>query len=868
LQCAVEWSFLDGLFAGRDSFLGAIQLQQDEIINNRFKIIEILSQSDSCVICRAADHLRLQNVILKFYPISGDNVDAFFNKVTLASIWSHPYIHNLQEGFISDNYLTVVCEFAEGKILTEIIRKKSLPIIIIMDWMIELTKGLEFLHRKNMFHGHLYPNNILISPKGNLKILDIEKILVRDQISWLTFSNQDYGFYSEMSAQEQMVSPHLADIYSVGALFYSLLLGAVITSDNVLLIQSFLKKDGNIFAEKSDVPIIANNIIRKCLRIDDKPAYQNIGELIFDFERFRQDEPFSLISQQLVAETKRSQFCLEDLEEIEEEIPQKGTKKSPQDTDTFLKEEAESLFQSTTAKISQDLGKALAQFSEEDSIPKDVFPLENRELTPSEEPGLPLPLEQDILNHNSVLTSEEVASDEICEEKQMLTALLAPDEEPLPTFTLPSEPVVEPEVSSPQTAPVAPVIPVPPEIPASVHKPKQAALPVRQGVSGLFPTFSKILLSLPHKAKPLIAFYIILGLLFMGFLFMVFTFETKVFITSFPNKAAVFIDGKEIAVTPLTYNEIRFMHPHSIKLKKDGYETIAKTLIGGFQDSNLFFPLIPLKGLLTVSSIPDSDVYIDGKLIGSTPIENYAQPWGTYSIKIVHDEYFESDRKIEIEKGEQKVVRNIFQGCLQVQGDEAFELQIDGELKGTIRKPQKFFLDKKTYRVTLLRDGYVLFDDDINIQPAHISVVESPKIAYLQLVSTPSVKIEIEGRDGFYETVPQTPAKVALAPGKYNLVAYFGKKKIYEESIKLKRNKEMLFEKIFTAKVFVRVRSRDKVFIDEKFTTVNPRGLVALPLGDHAIKIVRNRCSSEIIKFYLDHPDQIVVQENFVFDCD
>jgi serine/threonine protein kinase len=797
-----------------------ITFQKDEIIDNRFRIIETVGKSESCMVFKASDTQRVRNVCLKFYSGEERSLEAFFNKITLAAIWSHPYILNLQEAFAWKNGLVVVCEFVEGRRLAEMIESKVLPIVIIVDWLLEITRGVEFLHRKNLYHGRLHPNNILVNPKGNLKILDVEKTLVRDQIAALKFQNEEYSFYFRSFRDAAPLLEARLDIYAIGALFYSLILGRLITPESEALLRPFLEKEGNIFADDSDVPAIANTIIHKCLETDEHLAYSSISDLIYDLEKFRLAEPFALLSPKLIAETK--------IEELSDEAS------TPE-------------YQANANRASQEKSG--------DLCPR----LPGLEVSHSAH-AVTLPDDDDLLRPGFLATlpleSPERAPSFMVEFEPELPAPIGNIPEASADAPQRPERVRERTVTHPARAKAASALKNGP-VSASPTPPVSH-----------FPTFRKLLWSLPHKKKTLIFFYSNLGILAIAFFCMVFTYKTRVFITSFPNRAHVSVDQVQIGATPLAYSDIRFMHIHSIVITKDGYEPIVKTLIGGVQNSNLFFPLIPLKGLLTVSSVPDSEVFVNDKLIGKTPIENFPQPWGSYEITIRANDTFSIKKKIDIAKGEKKFVRNIFPGMIAFSGDYAYNLKINGEDKGLIKTPLEYRFERGTYHILMERNGYTLFDRDVPLKAGDVVRITAPPVGYIQLNLKPPVRVDLEDQAGFYQTIEATPAHIALPPGKYTMTVSYAKKRIGTEDIRINLDKESIIDRIYTAKVFVRIKnSSDRVFIDDQRTEVNPRGLVNLPLGSHTIRVMHNNCPSETRAFELNQIDQIVVQENFSYDC-
>ena len=115
-------------------------------------------------------------------------------------------------------------------------------------------------------------------------------------------------------------------------------------------------------------------------------------------------------------------------------------------------------------------------------------------------------------------------------------------------------------------------------------------------------------------------------------------------VTSIPSGASVYIDGDFIGQTPLHDYEIdtgsQRQKQVEVRLELSGYENrVAQLTLRGGQQTPLDVRLekfIPRIGTLTVTSTPDgASVYIDGDLIGQTPLHDYEIDTGSQREKQV-----------------------------------------------------------------------------------------------------------------------------------------------------------------------------------------------------------------------------------------
>ena len=115
----------------------------------------------------------------------------------------------------------------------------------------------------------------------------------------------------------------------------------------------------------------------------------------------------------------------------------------------------------------------------------------------------------------------------------------------------------------------------------------------------------------------------------------------KLSVTSTPH-AKVYIDGNKIGSTPISkYN----LEPGSYKitLVNDqmgiNYTTSVTILKGKTTKVVKTFKKIQEKGTLTVTSVPWTTVFVDGKKAGNTPLMNYHVEPGLHMIKLVNKSY-------------------------------------------------------------------------------------------------------------------------------------------------------------------------------------------------------------------------------------
>jgi eukaryotic-like serine/threonine-protein kinase len=154
---------------------------------------------------------------------------------------SHPNIATLYETAELDGNLFVVSEFVPGDSLAALIAGRPLNPRRAVDLAVQLSDGLAEAHAHGIVHGDLRPDSIVVTPKGNAKILDFGLsawtrggVARRAAPQFVVGATADLDLGS-LSRTLPYLSPEQAlgegvdcrsDIFSLGSVFFEMLTGA------------------------------------------------------------------------------------------------------------------------------------------------------------------------------------------------------------------------------------------------------------------------------------------------------------------------------------------------------------------------------------------------------------------------------------------------------------------------------------------------------------------------------------------------------------------------------------------------------------------------------------------------------------------
>jgi serine/threonine-protein kinase len=227
-------------------------------------------------------------------------VERFYREARSGAALNHPNIVGCldarQDRLTGKHYL--VLEFVDGFSALALLEKGS-PLAIgdAVHIALDIARGLEHAHSRNIVHRDIKPDNILITRSGVAKLSDLGLAKRTDEISHLTATRQGFGTPHYMP-YEQALNARSADarsdIYALGATLYHLVAGEV-PFPGVNHLDVMDKKNVGTFPPASIhnplVPPQLDQILDRMLAREPDNRYQSASELIVDLERSRLAAP-------------------------------------------------------------------------------------------------------------------------------------------------------------------------------------------------------------------------------------------------------------------------------------------------------------------------------------------------------------------------------------------------------------------------------------------------------------------------------------------------------------------------------------------------------------------------------------------------
>ncbi len=157
----------------------------NEILHNRYRILRQLGHGGMGAVYEAHDSVFDTTCALKEIIIAANAQNpkqqelilrAFEREAKILAKIKHEAVPHVRDYFTDTNRQFLVMELVEGKDLGGLLEERQTPFPLedVLRWMEQLLDGLDYLHTQNppIYHRDLKPQNLKITPRGKIKLLD------------------------------------------------------------------------------------------------------------------------------------------------------------------------------------------------------------------------------------------------------------------------------------------------------------------------------------------------------------------------------------------------------------------------------------------------------------------------------------------------------------------------------------------------------------------------------------------------------------------------------------------------------------------------------------------------------------------------
>jgi TolB-like protein len=269
-----------------------------------FRIIRKLGGGGMGIVYEAEDLRLSRRVALKLLPenLVGDSraKQRFLREARAASCLNHPNICTVHEVDEHDGTPFIVMELLEGEDLKSRIHSRPLSQEEVLEIGSQIADGLEAAHSKGIIHRDIKPANIVLTPRGQAKILDFGLAKFVEQRTRelegleLTADGTIPGTWTYMSP-EQVRGEELdarSDLFSLGVVLYESSTGKkpFEANNRLLVMDAILKqKPVSLLQLNPALPAEFEHIVGRALEKKRESRYQSAADMRDDLRELKRE---------------------------------------------------------------------------------------------------------------------------------------------------------------------------------------------------------------------------------------------------------------------------------------------------------------------------------------------------------------------------------------------------------------------------------------------------------------------------------------------------------------------------------------------------------------------------------------------------
>ena len=260
-----------------------------------YKVIDEISASATSQLYLVEDMDSGRRMVMKTPSVNYDDDPGYIERFHMEE-WAgkrikHKYVLETFEQTKPRHFMYFLMEYIEGQTLSQWIKDNPKPDIKTVTRIVDqLIQGLRAIHRMEMLHRDLKPDNIIITPEGVPKIIDFGSVKIAgiQEISTPVERLELLGTknYTAPEYLLGMVGNNKSDLFSLGIICYEMLTGKLPYGER-------LNRDANwrsvgkiqyisALNHNPMVPLWLDGAIEKAVRCDARLRYETLSEFYHD----------------------------------------------------------------------------------------------------------------------------------------------------------------------------------------------------------------------------------------------------------------------------------------------------------------------------------------------------------------------------------------------------------------------------------------------------------------------------------------------------------------------------------------------------------------------------------------------------------
>lgn len=259
----------------------------DKVLGGRYTVQDKIGIGGMATVYRGLDNVLGRTVAIKTmlpqYAADPSFAARFKQEAQAAAALQSPYIVGVYDwGKDNDTYY-IIMEYLRGTDLKSGIRKHgALDCRKVAQIGSQICQALSVAHKHDIIHRDIKPQNIMVQPDGNIKVMDFG--IARAKNSHLTADNSVLGtahYVSPEQTQGKELGP-TSDLYSLGIVMYEAATGKVpFDGDDAIAVALKQVNEQPVppSQRNSQIDATLEGIILKCMQKNPADRFQTADEL-------------------------------------------------------------------------------------------------------------------------------------------------------------------------------------------------------------------------------------------------------------------------------------------------------------------------------------------------------------------------------------------------------------------------------------------------------------------------------------------------------------------------------------------------------------------------------------------------------------
>ncbi len=286
---------------------------------SHYRVVERIASGGMGIVHRARDERLGRDVALKVLPagaLADDATRERFRREALAlSRLNHPHIATIYDLDREEGVDFLVMEYIPGRTVAQMIAEGPLPEYEAATIACQIVEALEEAHEQGIVHGDLKSENVIVTPKGWVKVLDFGLATLRGPL----LQGAETAVYTGESvvagtlpymAPEQLLrgtADARTDLYALGIVLYEMMTGRLPFQEPLApaLIDAICHKAPLApGTRRVGISPLSDRMVLRLLEKDPGRRYQSAAELNQDLRRVCSTGPASFSRE----ETERAAY--------------------------------------------------------------------------------------------------------------------------------------------------------------------------------------------------------------------------------------------------------------------------------------------------------------------------------------------------------------------------------------------------------------------------------------------------------------------------------------------------------------------------------------------------------------------------------